>query len=131
MPATRRARTSGGPATKGAQSTLSFGGRSRVTKAIPPSSKLSKDITETGKAEILVPEPEVSKPELDHVFSDAAIEKEAQVELSKPKTEAEESAEKVTAAQIKKYWREREAERTTFRGMVHRLVDPRVWETVG
>src|SRR5579871_4139080 len=102
MPATRRARTSGGPATKGAQSTLSFGGRSRVTKAIPPSSKLSKDITETSKADILVLEPEVSKPELGDVISDTVVEKQAQVELSSPKTEAEELAEKITDAQIKK-----------------------------
>jgi DNA polymerase delta subunit 4 len=118
MPATRRARTSGGPATKGAQSTLSFGGRSRVTKAVPPSSKLSKDITKASKAEILVPEPEASKPELGHVISEAAVEKQAQVELSKPKPEAEELAEKVTDAQIKKYWRAREAERITPRGRI-------------
>ena len=118
MPATRRARTSGGPATKGAQSTLSFGGRSRVTKAVPPASKLSKDNTESIKAEAITIEPETEKAELGHVFSEAAVQKQAEIELSKPKTEAEMLAEKVTDAQIKKYWRAREAERITPRGMI-------------
>jgi DNA polymerase delta subunit 4 len=118
MPATRRARTSGGPATKGAQSTLSFGGRSRVTKAVPPASKLSKDNTESIKAEAITIEPETQKAELGHVFSDAAVQRQAEIELSKPKTEEEVLAEKVSDAQIKKYWRAREAERITPRGMV-------------
>jgi DNA polymerase delta subunit 4 len=125
MPATRRARTSGGPATKGAQSTLSFCGRNRVTKAVPPASKLSKDNTESLKAEAITIEPEAQKAEPDHVFSEAAVQKQAEIELIKPKTEAELLAEKVTDAQIKKYWRAREAERTTPRGMVasHRVTN--------
>lgn len=120
MPATRRARTSGGPATKGAQSTLSFGGRNRVTKAVPAASKLSKDNADNIKAEAITVEPEIQKPELGHVFSETAVQKQAEVELSKPKGEAEVLAEKVTNAQIKKYWKAREAERITPRGMVTR-----------
>jgi DNA polymerase delta subunit 4 len=118
MPATRRARTSGGPATKGAQSTLSFGSRSRVTKAVPAASKLSKDKTESLKAEVVTIEPEGQKAELGYVSSEAAVQKQAEIELSKLKTEAEVLAEKVTDAQIKKYWKAREAERITPRGMV-------------
>jgi DNA polymerase delta subunit 4 len=117
MPATRRSRTSGGPATKGAQSTLSFGGRNKVTKAVPAASKLSKDIIESTKAEVVDIEPETQKPELGHVFSEAAVQKQAEIELSKPKSEEELLAEKVSDAQIKKYWKAREAERTTPRGI--------------
>lgn len=117
MPATRRARTSGGPVTKGAQSTISFGSRSRVTKNTIAASKLSKDVTETIKAEIVTPEPAATE-ELGHVTSEAAVEKQAQVELSKPKSEAEKLAEKVSEAQINKYWRAREAERSAPRGKI-------------
>src|ERR1035438_8778746 len=98
MPATRRARTSGGPATKGAQSTLSFGGRTRVTKAVPPVSKLSKDNTESIKAEAVTIEPDTEKAELGHVSLEAAVQKQAEIELSKPKSEAELLAEKVSNA---------------------------------
>jgi len=113
MPATRKARTSGGPATKGAQSTLSFGGnRSKVTKPTAAVAKGKKEVSEPIKAEILTAEPEVG-----HVTSETAVAEQAQVELSKPKTEAEKLAEKVSDAQIKKYWRAREAERIAPRGM--------------
>ena len=114
MPATRKARTSGGPAIKEAQSTLSFGGRTRVTKNAAPVSKLSKDVTEDiKKAEVIVPELAV---EVGHVTSEAAIEKQAKVELSKSKTEAEKLAEKMSDAQIMKYWSACEAERKASRG---------------
>ena len=119
MPATRRARISGGPAPKGAQSTLSFGGRNRVTKNTLAPSKLSKDVTDNIKAEDINPEP--AKAELGHVTSEAAVEKQTKIELSKPKTEAEILAEKVTDAQIKKYWRARDAERITPRGKIFSL----------
>lgn len=119
MPATRKARTSGGPATKGGQSTLSFGGRNRVTKNALAPSKLLKDVTDNVKAENIEAEninAEPTKAELGHVTSEAAIEAQAKIELSKPKTEEEILAGKVTDAQIKRYWRAREAERITPRG---------------
>lgn len=50
--------------------------------------------------------------------SEAAVQKQAEIELSKPKSEAELLAEQVSGAQIKKYWRAREAERTTPRGTI-------------
>lgn len=127
MPATRRARTSGGPATKGSQSTISFGGRSRVTKAVPPASKLSKDNTDSIKAEVVTIKPETQKAELAHVFSEAAGQKQAEIELSKPKSEDEVLAEKVSHAQIKKYWQAREAERVKSRG----IISPRSLNNLG
>jgi DNA polymerase delta subunit 4 len=130
MPATRRTRSSTGPATKGAQSTLSFGNRSRVTKAVPPSSKLSKDVTKSIKAKISTPDPEpesteiipskVDTPELGHITSEAAVEKQAKVELSKNEMEKSEEvrkAESISDAQMKRYWKAREAERKMHRGM--------------
>ena len=130
MPATRRSRSSTGPATKGAQSTISFGNQSRVTKVIPPSSKLSKDVTKSIKAEISTPGPvpesteiiasKVESSELGHITFEAAVEKQAKVELSKNEIEKSEEvreAESISDSQIKNYWKAREAERITRRGM--------------
>jgi DNA polymerase delta subunit 4 len=53
-------------------------------------------------------------PDLGHVTSEAAVVQQAKVELAKPekeKTKEELEAEKVTNAQVKKYWEAREAER--------------------
>jgi DNA polymerase delta subunit 4 len=101
MPPTRRTRTSGGPAAKGSQKTISFGNR-KVTK---PTSTTTKDKTTT-----LPP----NAVDLGHVTSEAAVAEQAQKEIDRPKKERnpeELKAEKVTDAQIKRYWREREAER--------------------
>lgn len=115
MPATRRARTSTGPATKGAQSTLSFGNRSKITKPSSATSKKEKSIVDLGKLEDDIKSASV-EPEVGHVTSEVAVEKQAVAELAEPKTEADIKAEKVTDAQIKRYWRAREAERTSGRG---------------
>jgi DNA polymerase delta subunit 4 len=124
MPSTRRARISGGPATKGAQSTLSFGGgRSKVTKQNTNVSKDVKDKVITAPAKVdeilqtsdiqtsVVETEEVLNEEPGHVSSEVLVAKQAAVELAKPKTKEEELAEKVSDAQIKKYWRAREADR--------------------
>lgn len=58
-------------------------------------------------------DPEV---EVGHVSSEVVVEKQAAVELAVLKTEAEERAENITDAQIKKYWKAREAERISGRG---------------
>jgi DNA polymerase delta subunit 4 len=124
MPATRRNRTSGGPAARGAQSTLSFGGnRNKITKSsLPISSKGKKELIEDVKVETLkTEEPITTEP--SHVTSDAGVIEQAKVGLSKPKSEAERLAEKVTDAQIKGYWRGREAERTVERGNAPCLSD--------
>ncbi|KAN0119835.1 DNA polymerase delta, subunit 4 domain containing protein [Hyaloscypha variabilis] len=101
MPATRRTRTSGGPAAKGSQKTLSFG--NKVTKPATPSS--TKDKAHTINPKVI---------EVGHVSSEAAVTEQARVEveaIKSEKTPEEERARKVTDAQIKRYWREREAER--------------------
>jgi len=101
MPATRRNRNSNGPAAKGSQKTLSFG--NKVTKPSTPSSTKDKAHTINTKA-----------IDLGHVSSEAAIAEQARVEvesIKKERTAEEERASKVTDAQIRRYWREREAER--------------------
>jgi DNA polymerase delta subunit 4 len=77
-------------------------------------SKDKKDLTEEVKIEALKAEPVT--PEPGHVTPEDAVVQQAKAELSKPKSEAERLAEKVTDAQIKEYWREREAERIVKRG---------------
>jgi len=102
MPPARRARTSSGPAAKGAQKTISFG--SKVTK---PTSTTSKDKTSLSKT-----------LDIGHVSSEAAVAQQAAVEIERVKKDQspeELKAEKVTDLQIKKYWREREKERRTPR----------------
>ncbi len=104
MPPARRNRVSSGPAAKGSQKTLSFG-NSKVTKPLPKDLKPSTTIPPSKVEEVL---------DLGHISSAAAVEQQARIEIERTKKErtAEElKAEKVTDAQIKKYWREREAER--------------------
>ena len=114
MPPARRKHS--GPSARGAQSTLSFGNRAKVTKpSIAPTSKSIKAdpaLTESVSKAIEVPEPEAP------TTAEIAIEEQAHAEIAKPKTEAEERAEKVTDAQIKRYWKSREDERKASRGEV-------------
>ncbi|KAK0109779.1 hypothetical protein ONS95_002455 [Cadophora gregata] len=134
MPPARRSRTSSGPAAKGAQKTLSFGNKvTKPTTAVPygkdissPKAHLLKNsIKQEAEAE---PEPkkelvaEEVKAELDtgHVDSSAAVSQQAKAEIvaqaqGDGKSEDVIKAEKVTDAQVKKYWREREGERRTKR----------------
>jgi DNA polymerase delta subunit 4 len=115
MPPTRRSRVSSGPAAKGSQKTISFAGNSKVTKATTSTSSKSKDIdiTPTSSKPLEISSDIDSTP--GHVSSEAAVLSQAKVELEKEKTEDEKKAEKVTNAQIRKYWRERENERTAAR----------------
>ena len=135
MPPARRTRTSSshGPAAKGAQKTLSFG--NKVTKpatAVPygkdissPPTKahpLSKTVNQEPEQEAKVQLEKEVKAELDtgHVDSSAAVSQQAKAELEAQveggdKSEDVIRAEKVSDAQIKKYWREREGERRTKR----------------
>src|SRR4051794_19962052 len=125
MPPKRR---SSGPAARGSQKTLSFS-NSKVTKSTTPLGKdhkpspLSKSITKIDPA-TLKRSPSVDRKiktdvadeeALGHVSSAAAVAQQARVELAKEKTADELRAEKVTDAQIRKYWREREGERRTKR----------------
>jgi DNA polymerase delta subunit 4 len=111
--APRKTRASTG--NRSAQSTLSFGNTSKVTKPAA-STKSNKDkaspvvhLTKKVSAEP-TPEPET----LGHISSTAAVQAQAKVELSS-RTPEEVEAETVTAAQIAKYWRAREGERLAAR----------------
>ena len=107
MPPTRRSRSSLGPVEKGAQSKLSFS-NSKIHK--PTSAKEAKESPLSKSA--------VKALDLGHITSAPAVKAQAKVELAKPeveKTLEELNAEKVTDAQIKKYWKTREAERRTLR----------------
>lgn len=112
MPPARRKPS--GPSARGAQSTLSFGNRAKVTKpSIAPVSKSSKPdpaLSESVAKAIESPEPEAP------TTAEVAIEEQARAEIAKPKTEVEERAEIVTDAQIKRYWKSREDERKAPRG---------------
>lgn len=116
MPATRRSRTSGGSATKGAQSTLLFGGsQSKVTKtSLPISLKGKKELSESFKNETL--KTETIDVKAESITPEAAVIEQVKVEPSNSKSEAERQAENITNAQIKRYWNKREKERTTQRG---------------
>jgi DNA polymerase delta subunit 4 len=95
------------PATRAAppQKTLSFG--NKVTKPSAPSS--TKDKAHTINPKVI---------DVGHVSSEAAVAEQARVEVERSKQERtaeEERASKITDAQIRRYWREREAERKTPR----------------
>lgn len=105
MPPTRRSRTSGGPAPKGAQKTLSFG--NKVTKSSTTSSNL-KDKSQLVSSR--------SSDVVGHVTSEAAVRQQAAVEVARVQKQEdvspeEERAGRVSEQQIRKYWKEREAER--------------------
>jgi DNA polymerase delta subunit 4 len=103
MPPTRRARNSTGPAAKGAQKTLSFG-----------SSKISKPSNDkfTSPSSPGIKPSSVDDIEPGHVSSEAAITSQTSiVKAEVERSPEEEKASKVTDAQIRRYWRDREAER--------------------
>jgi DNA polymerase delta subunit 4 len=118
MPTTRKSTRSN--AASGKQAKLTF--NNRVTKAVPKSAKdaalsadttpvkpspLSKSVPQEVEEELAVPKPEqelaVPEPEQE----EAAPEVE--------ETEAEKKADKITDAQISKYWRGIEAQRMSKR----------------
>jgi DNA polymerase delta subunit 4 len=112
MPPTRRTRTSGGPTAKGGQKALSFN-QSKITKPTAPSAK------EKQKEEAIsttAPAPTTASIDVGHVSSEAAVAQQAAAEIAKPAPTPEEiEAEAVTDAQIRRYWKAREAERRTPR----------------
>ncbi|KAM0348082.1 hypothetical protein ACHAPU_004585 [Fusarium lateritium] len=123
MPTTRRsvanARSRGPPAK--AQSTLSFS--NKVTKPVPKNGKKSAisasvtkiDPTQHAKKpaaeEIVVDEPEI----VEHGLEKVGEEIDSKVAQEPEKPESELQAEKVTDAQIKKYWKSIENQWTTQR----------------
>lgn len=128
MPPARRTRTPSGPAVKGAQKTLSFGNKvSKPPTAVPQGkdvSSISRSSAIPSKAHPLSKsvdidvEPQTAagtELDLGHTNSAAAVTSQAQAELAGEKSKDVLKAERVTDAQIKKYWKEREAERMTRR----------------
>jgi DNA polymerase delta subunit 4 len=117
MPATRRNPTkTTGPAASGAQSRLSFGSRSKITKPSLPAQPKKKDpavIDAVIEAVTRTPTPECA--------STARVGEVAQEqpkgEVVKPhKTKEEEDAAAVPEAQVKRYWTAVENERKAPRG---------------
>jgi DNA polymerase delta subunit 4 len=104
MPPTRRSRTSGGPVAKGNQRALSFS-----------NSKVTKNTAAPRAKEDSVPSPPTKAIDVGHVTSEAAVAQQAQAEISRSRTAEEQQALRVTDAQIRRYWKAREAERRTPR----------------
>lgn len=112
-------RKSSGPAQKGTQKTLAFS-NNKVTKpstAHPDkTAKLSQNLI---KAEDIKAEIDSASQDLGHIDSAPAIERQAKVEIQHVKQGLKEGtrsaqeikASKVSDAQIKKFWMEREKER--------------------
>ncbi|TVY49697.1 DNA polymerase delta subunit [Lachnellula occidentalis] len=130
MPATCRSRTSSGPAARGSQKTLSFG----PTKASKPSTKKSKlaasPLSKTSNTNNIDIDIDIDQDEdvggdvggdvdvdvdVGHMTSEAAIASQRAQEAQRVKKEGpsaeEERARKVSDAQVRRYWKEREAER--------------------
>ena len=106
MPPTRRSRTSGGPAAKGSQKTLSFGS-SKITKPTSAKGKFTPPLTSSTPTKDI---------DVGHTSSETAVAEQAKAEVERVQVKEERSPEevkasKVTDAQIKRYWRDREAER--------------------
>jgi len=113
MPTTRRS-TGGTRARPGpgkGQSTISFS--NKVTKNVPRDIKKAVIADSPLKKVEVAPEPE--EEEAPDVAADEGSEQEAEAEVEEPpapsKSEAEERAEKITDAQINRYWKKIEAER--------------------
>lgn len=117
MPLTRRKAGNAAAAarTPHAQSTLSFGSKSRVTKpsATSSSTKKAKDdpaLTEIISQPISTPEPEQLPT------SEIAIRQQAKVEVAQPKSDDERKAGDITDVQLKRYWKKEEEKRKAPRG---------------
>lgn len=134
MPATRRStRSAAAKGTSGKQSTLSFNNRVTKHSVAKPTGKDLAAAKSTGKdaaaaaAAVLTPPP--TSPPTEKVEEEVTEESEEQqqqqsieeaeenvaVQVEEKKPEAEIRAEKVTDAQIKRYWRGVEAARIAKR----------------
>lgn len=118
MPASKR-RVSGGPTAAAkskakSQSTLAFHGKSnKVTKpgSSLPSHKTKKEQPVQTDDEPIDLTVEELKEEEETTTADLSIAEQAQAEAKAPLAPEDEEAGKIKEAQIKKYWREKEASR--------------------
>jgi DNA polymerase delta subunit 4 len=121
MPPRRKATTRGATA---AQSTLSFAGKSRVTKptTLAPTGKKLKDDADVVISDVVADEfqtPEAEEPKTAEIAIREPV-KQREVEVEPPKDAAEVEAQRIDETRLKEYWRDREAERKTPRGTISR-----------
>ncbi|KAH8684652.1 DNA polymerase delta, subunit 4-domain-containing protein [Tricladium varicosporioides] len=113
MPPKRSTRHSSGPATRGSQKTLAFSS-SKISKPSTPTTTTSQKSKLAQSISSLAPE-DIDTKDVGHISSEAAITQQAEAEVERvvkeERTEEEERAARVTDAQIRRYWRERESER--------------------
>ena len=126
MPTTRR--KTHGPASRGAQSTLSFGSRAKVTKPSSSTTHASKAKSlessvhaevepEDVQASSTLPEaPTVAELGPTKVEVVAAEQAKAEIETKPIRTKEVEEAESIGYKRLRSYWRGREDERKAPRG---------------
>ena len=127
MPPTRR-KSSNPTSARVAQPTLTFHSRSnKVTKPNLPSTSEESKLVKVKPEEVLKavelatpsPGPEDGDVQTEHgsTTAELAIKEQVKIEQATPKSAADERAEKITDAQIKRYWKAKEDERKAPRGM--------------
>ncbi|KAF4214403.1 hypothetical protein CNMCM8980_002540 [Aspergillus fumigatiaffinis] len=119
MPTTRR-RGGNTAASRSGQSTLSFGGKSRVTKpsATSTRSQKTKDLAPISAAVSsteAVPDPDQvpvapSEPSQPHV-AELAVRQQAREEIQQPLSEEDQKAIKITEQELQRYWKKEEQTR--------------------
>jgi DNA polymerase delta subunit 4 len=119
MPTTRR-RGGNTAASRSGQSTLSFGGKSRVTKpsATSTRSQKTKDLEPISAAVSSteeVPDPDQvpvapSEPSQPHV-AELAVRQQAREEIQQPLSEEDQKAIKITEQELQRYWKKEEQTR--------------------
>lgn len=106
MPPTRRKGGGASAASRNAQSTLSFGSKSRVTKpatSIPAKSKKQEVVPEPEVRPVPVAEVPIRQQKVEEVVSSLKAEEDLQAEM-------------VSDGQIEKYWKAEEKSRKAPRG---------------
>lgn len=101
--------------TSGAQSTLSFSNKNKVTKPTPISKQKDLFPTSSAKAQDSISS-KASDSEVPLEKKDDIVPKAAQKEVVKQRTPKEIEAAKVGDTQVKRYWRQVESERIAKRG---------------
>ncbi|KAM0122241.1 hypothetical protein ACP6JC_000981 [Aspergillus fumigatus] len=124
MPTTRR-RRGNTAASRSGQSTLSFGGKSRVTKPSATSTQSQKTkhlepISAAVSSTEEVPDPDQvpvapSEPSQPHV-AELAVRQQAQEEIQQPLSEEDQKAIRITEQELQRYWKKEEQTRKAPRG---------------
>ncbi|KAK9600327.1 hypothetical protein V6Z92_000411 [Aspergillus fumigatus] len=119
MPTTRR-RRGNTAASRSGQSTLSFGGKSRVTKPSATSTQSQKTkhlepISAAVSSTEEVPDPDQvpvapSEPSQPHV-AELAVRQQAQEEIQQPLSEEDQKAIRITEQELQRYWKKEEQTR--------------------